>query len=346
MRLTFFLLLCVPLTSAAAGLHLKVSSRSVSEPIAIKELAGDWRGTQHPGDIAWTRNRIELGVDINGWGIAYTQRYDYVLRFNSETADIYYRDKNDLPAPQGDVPVRLHAWHLRAQGVKFQRSFKWRNGVYVTPSVSLLKGWQFQDGEMQGLLRSDSGTFNGQADLDYRYSQDLLLDHQFRTPSGKGLAVDLTLGWRGESRQAWLQFQDIYGALWWRHAPHTHGRLNTMGRGDESVQLDPAFSGRRELKPYRQRLPVYTVGRYVQQQDDWDLQLDAEYFMDRLWLRPGIRWRALLGNPYLGYEVRDGQWALGLGDDRKRWHLQLASDTWRLERARALTLEFGYMVRW
>jgi hypothetical protein len=346
MRNIIYLTLLATMGAEAVELDVAVTSRSVSEPMAIEGFTNEWDGDLHKGDIAWTRNRLDIGVRQGAWRIGYTQRYDYTLKFNNETADLYYRSENDLPEPAGDVPVRLDAWHMRAQGVKL--SWQWTSGgFFVEPAVSLLSGWQFQDGSLNGFLRNENGDLSGQAELDYRYSQDLLLDHQFDRPSGKGLVIDLLLGWEGEQKGANLEIQDLYGRMWWRDAPYTRGTFNTVSRNNPGVvRLDPAFSGVRDIDDYQQRLSTYILGDYWQDQGDWRWSVDAEYFLDRLWVRPGVSLPKVPGNPYLGHELRDGQWLLGTSDDDQRWYAQLGSDSWDYSQARSLTVQLGVRHRW
>ncbi|MED5238441.1 MAG: hypothetical protein VX379_02580 [Pseudomonadota bacterium] len=346
MRYLFFLLFFVVMPLGAEELDFSVSSRSVSEPMAIKGFADQWSNTLHRGDIAWTRNRLEAGVRKGAFRVGYIQRYDYALTFNDETADLYYRSENDLPEPEGDVPVRLNAWHMRTQGAKF--SWRWTAGAFhVEPALSLLSGWQFQDGSLDGFLRNESGELSGQAELDYRYSQDLLLDHQFERPAGTGLALDLTLRWIGEGQGVILDIQDAYGRMWWRDAPYTKGTFNTVDRDTPGeVKLDPAFTGKRNTEDYQQTLSSYTRGSYWLEQSGWRWSVEGEYFLERLWVRPGVSWTRLSGNPYMGYELRDGQWLLGLRSDDDRWSFELGSDTFKLENSRSLTVNAGYSLLW
>lgn len=337
---------CLPRPCHGAGLDLILRSRAVSEPMAIEAYGDNWQGELHSGDIAWTRNRLELAARHGNWRIGYIQRYDYVIRTNEDTADLYYRDENDLPAPDGDVPVRLRAWHLRAQGARFQYRLERGDGFYLVPSLSLLDGWAFQDGALHGLLSNDDG-LAGQGDLSYRYSEDLLLDHQFERPGGRGIAIDLMIGWQSERRRAELQIEDLYGRLWWDDAPYTRGVLDTVDRDDpERVHLDPAFSGVRRLEDYAQRMPLYATAFYCQDEGAWAWRLDVEYFIERVWFRPGISFPRVPGNPYVGHELRDGQWLLGLNDDRGVFHLRLGSDEQDLSDTRSLTLELGLLLQW
>src|SRR5690606_10185142 len=89
MRYQWMCLLAMTMSAGATELELSLSSRTVSEPMAIKGFAEQWNGRLHKGDAAWTRNRLDIGVRHGSWRIGYVQRYDYILRFNDDTADLY-----------------------------------------------------------------------------------------------------------------------------------------------------------------------------------------------------------------------------------------------------------------
>ncbi|MFV8781111.1 hypothetical protein ACNKU7_01700 [Microbulbifer sp. SA54] len=327
------------------GIQLQFTTRTVSEALPIKEFADEWRQPPGKGDSTWTRNRFFQGVWYEGWGFGYTQRFDYQLGYNEATTDLYYRDENDLDAPAGRVPVLLKISQLRAQGVKLQRRWQWSSGFFAQADLSLLSASDFQDGILAGELGSNGDFFSGSARLDYRYSEDLLLEHQFEPPKGRGLALDLNLGYTGTHRSARLILQDLYSAIEWRQAPHTQGAFDTVDRDvANAVQLSPLFSGKRLLTDYRQRMPLFAEAQYTEYRPSSDWMLDLEYFDGDLRYRPGIRWGRLPGNPYLGYEMIDGQWLVQFSDDRGMWSFQLGSDSTSWEKANSLTLAFGFSL--
>ncbi|WP_226664698.1 hypothetical protein [Microbulbifer aggregans] len=325
------------------GIQLSFTSRTVSEALPIKEFADEWRTPPGKGDSTWTRNRFDQGVWYEDWGFGYTQRFDYQLRYNEATTDLYYRDENDLDPPTGRVPVLLEISQLRAQGIKLKRRWQWSSGFFAQADLSLLSASDFQDGILAGELGSDNEFFSGSARLDYRYSEDLLLEHQFEPPEGRGIALDFNIGYAGTHRSASLVVQDLYSAIEWEQAPHTFGAFDSVDREvAHAVQLNPLFTGKRLLEDYRQRMPVYATAHYAEHRASVDWALDLELFDGDLRYRPGLRWDQLPGNPYLGYEVVDGQWLLQLGDDRGFWHFQLGSDSADWESAHSLTLAFGF----
>ena len=327
---------------------LTFSSRSVSEALPLKEFAGEWEQPPVSGDSTWTRNRLDQGVRYGNWSVGYTQRFDYRLQYNDSTTDLYYRDENDLPAVQGDVPVYLQIDQLRAQGIKVGYGYRWQSGLFLQMDISMLEASDFQAGVLEGTLNAEGDFFSGTASLNYRYTEDLLLEHQFEQPEGRGMAVDLAIGYVGSARSVRLALQDLYNRIDWEAAPHTYGNFDTIDRDvEDKVQLNPLFSGKRLLEDYRQSMPLYGTLSYAEHIDAGaDVTLDVEYYAGELRYTTGLRWPGVPGNPYLGYEVEEQQWLLSLADDSGLWGFQLGMDDTDWEQANSLTLAFSLGASW
>ena len=346
----FLGLMNVPLQSVALPspeVTLDFYSRTVSEALPIKEFAGEWDNPPEKGDSTWTRDRLDIGGWLGDWGISYTLRYDYQLQYNHATADLYYRDEADLTPPEGAVPVYLEALQLLADGIKLRRRWSFYNGLFLQTDLSLLKAREFQDGTIDGMMRAGEQFFSGNAALDYRYTEDLLLEHQFEHPEGEGISVDVTAGFRDNDRVVSLQVQDAYSLMRFENAPYTHGKFDTANRDiEDEVQLAPVFSGWRELEDHEFSMPLYALGHYSERRENFQWSMDLEYFAGDVFYRPGLRWGALPGNPYVGYEGSRGQWLLALTDDHQIWKLQLGFDDINLAQAHSLTISMGLAAHW
>ncbi|MEY1661051.1 hypothetical protein [Isoalcanivorax beigongshangi] len=320
---------------------MSLQLRAVSEPMAIQRYWHDWDGPLQRGKLAFTRNRLTLSWHTGDWQFAYQQRYDYLLRFNDATAALYWHDRQRGALPQ-HAKVRLRAEHLWAQGV--QLGYRWSSSGRwtLTPSITLLSGREFQSGQLHGdLTRSPSGLPQGQAQLRYRYSDDLLLDDPAAPGSGAGLALGLSATYQGAGWRLRAQLDDV-GVMDWQQAPLTTGRFSVAGR-QGGVALAPAFSGRRDRHRYRQRLQPYGQLQ-VRGQPRWrgpGWQLDTEHYAGRVWVRPALRFEGWWGTPQLGYEVRQQQWWLAAGSAGGGWQVALGSDRGDLDRARSLSLSLS-----
>ncbi|WP_288132170.1 hypothetical protein [Microbulbifer sp.] len=346
----FLALANLPLQSVAqeaSAIGLEFSSRTLSEPLPIKTFTDEWDRVPGDGEATWTRNRIGISANYGSWSIGYRQRFDYSLRYNKSTADLYYRDENNLPAIQGEVPVYLEINQLLAHGLTLGYRKQWSSGFFVGATAAWLQASDFQAGELRGALNGESDLFAGTAALDYRYSEDLLLDHQFERPHGKGVTLDLALGYVTNARRFSIQVQDLYSRVDWEQAPHTAGSFDSVDRDvEDKVQLNPLFSGTRQLEQFSQTLPLYGTARYIEYTDGADWVLDLEYFDGALRYRPGLQWGSAPGNPYLGYEPERGEWQLQLRNESGSWHLTLGTDDLDLEEAHSLTIAMGWGRFW
>ncbi|MCH8544145.1 MAG: hypothetical protein LAT61_11290 [Alcanivorax sp.] len=315
------------------------TSRSVAEPVPLAALVGRWDARLSSGRQAWTRNRLVTGWRRDALSLAYVQRYDYAMRFSEDTAELYWRDRNDQPLPAGRTyDVQLRARHLRAQGVRFGWHHQVSGGWYAESYLHLLQGQSFQDGRLSGQLAAGGQLYTGDAIITYRYSDDKLLDHDFPSPAGQGLAADVRIGWRGERFAAELDIQDLWSVMRWQDAPFTLGTLNTEGRAGEGLSLQPLLSGRRGGSNYTQSFPHYSRFMLADRRPGWQPQLAGEYFQDRLLLQPGLARSFLWGTVSTGYEMRYRQWLVGIADRDNRWRVQVGTDRFRTEEARSLTL--------
>ena len=107
-------------------------------------------------------------------------------------------------------------------------------------------------------LSADGDRYSGQASVDYRYSRDLLFDHQAPAPEGLGAALDVRVYWRGERLFLAVEVQDAWSRMAWRDAPFTRGGINSEGRQDDGFSLQPLFSGARGVSGFDQSMPRYT----------------------------------------------------------------------------------------
>lgn len=329
---------------AEARTFLAMHSRAVSEPMAIKPLTDEFDGRLHSGSVAWTRNHVRAGVQRDRWSIAYVQRYDYHLRFNDDTAELYYQDRNGLGVDSDrDYALRLHAWHLRAQGVQFGVDIPLRHNWQLDARLNLLRGMALQDGSATGVLQSDAIAYEGEARIDYRYSEDMLFEHQAPAPNGVGASLDIGIAWRDDDREIALRLADVGGFMRWVDAPFTRAGLDTSGQVvDETVSVPPLLAGVRGVRNYRQELPVYATFHAAQRFSAGTAMLDTEHYLGRVWPALGFRWDRLRLAPSVRYGFRDRQVSLGI--EGAHWQLRLGSDSWRVERARSLTLEGGIGV--
>ena len=201
------------------------------------------------------------------------------------------------------------------------------------------------------VLQPAPGDYQAQAQLDYYYSEDLLLEHQIDRPSGRGGAVDIELHWQAERWQASLVAEDLWMQMKWDDAGRSQGRLNTNNteyNDSGFVRYKALFSGTRGIDEFRQqRLPVMTRGSLSWNGERQQLTVGAWHYYDELF--PFFTLNQQLtehGKLSAGYEFNSDKITLGYHHQRQHGHIaiQLGADDTNLRYARALelTIRMGY----
>lgn len=345
----FVILFSLPGRALSDSLGVNISSRAVGEIISLASLKDKNNVPLYQGEQAWTRNRLELTAEFSGYQIAYLRRYDYSLEFNQATAEFYHRHTNNLPYSQDEVPLRFSVWHGHLEGVKFSRRLAWGEGWYWQPALYLLRGVDFQDGKMTGMLEAEGGDLKGVLDLHYHYSEDWLFDHRAAKPAGLGVGLDIALGWQGENASVSLVLEDAWGFVQWQRAPFSEGRVDTRARSGlpgRPVTMNAVFSGMRYTKPYRQRLQPYAELVYRQYRGAWGWVLEVEHFMEEMRFRPGILWKGSKLEASLSAEAGEKFWLLGLAAADGGWSVRAGLDDLAPQRSQNALFEAGWLWRW
>lgn len=336
------------------SLHFSANSLTYSEASAIYQMLNNrWEDAPlQEGRKAFTRNRLLIGVKERWLSLEYLERNDWLFEFTPDTAWLLYQQENDLPLPDGQYyDVDLRVKHLAARGARFGFHLpSWKNWQ-LTTYISLLEGKSLQEGRLNGQVTQINGkNYEGHGQLDYRYHEDLLLEHPIERPEGQGLALDFELNWHYQNLRARLLIEDAWMQMQWQNAGFTHGALDTQTiQQNEShfIRYRPLFRGRRGTDDFHQnRLPVmvrldtdYTI-------QNWRLQLGGFFYQDMLFPRTSIRWSPTdsLQAFSLGYEFNSNKLLLGYqlqAPGGSHLALTLGSDDARLKFAHALELDLS-----
>lgn len=330
--------------------YVKAESFSYSEPVSVYSALHDLSGEFDRGDVAFTRDRLELGVRKGNWEFALFDRYDYYLAFNPDTAELMYRDENKLTLDRNRTyVVDMKANHLRAKGIKIAYSFQPTDQLTLKFSGNLLYGSALLDGNVKGLLttRGDD-SFLLQADIDYNYSDDILLNRQVEDPSGIGAGFDAAFEWRMSDKITLTgRFDDLVNRIFWKNAPYTLAEgTNATTRFDENglLVVRPSLRGVEAFRRHTQRMPVYTVlSGYFGIGRGADLVVIVEHLMSTT--LPTVGYRRRLGdNSFFSLHYGIKNQAFGLSYERENLSVKLVSDALPFNRAHTLGLTLSYRL--
>ena len=272
-RLTLLLILIALATHAdAEGYqpYVDVQSISYSEPIAIKSMMEEWQSSFKGGSKALTYNKAEVGFRWQNWQLGILERYDYLLEFSPQTAELVYLTENHLPLEVGkEYELRIKAQQQFSRGLRlgyrqiFSRTFS------AELAASYLQGMSLTDGGIQGTAQATAEKdYDFQFDADYFYSRDVLFSRDVNAPGGSGYGLDVKFDWQPNERfSARLSIVDLVGKIFWSDAPHTTATATSATKTfdpDGYVRYEPAISGRESNKNFTQPLTrkIFLTAKY------------------------------------------------------------------------------------
>ena len=186
-RPQLLLLLVFIVSSAIAGevqTYANLQSISYSEPVSISAIIRDWDSPFKGGDKALTINRAEFGVSDGSWQFGVIARYDFLMTFSEQTAELYYLTVNHLPLEAGkQYPLHLEVRSQFSRGLRLGYQRQWTSSLKAGVAVSYLQGLALTEGAVNGSAQVTAATdYDFQFDTNYLYSHDVLFRRNVQVP--------------------------------------------------------------------------------------------------------------------------------------------------------------------
>ncbi|QJD59098.1 hypothetical protein HG264_09330 [Pseudomonas sp. gcc21] len=324
--------------------YASIDSKTYSEIAPIKQMVDGLEGKPiDSGDFAFTHNQLEVGQIWNGFELAFFWRYDYYLQFDENTADILYQDANDLPVKKGRrYDVHLRANHLRSSGVGIGYRYEFSPSLSARVRLNYLTASEMQDGVLSGYVDTQAGGYSGKLDLDYGYSEDLLLDRPTESVKGRGFAADFDIDWHiTEHLSTYIRGRDVYSRIRWKNLTYTEASAATdraSYRPDGSLTFRPAVKGINGYRNHTQELPSrYTLGALYRLNPNWSLESAVFAYDDHLFPSVAVNWHLRHATVQYSYDFQSE--SAGVGLKSRYFEFMLASDDTDWEKAKALVLQ-------
>lgn len=336
----------------ASELSLSITADSLSEPVSIHDFAGHWQGSFEGGKHAYLQGRAELSFRDETRELALFRRYDNLLEFSPETAELYNAyAKHQWPLAGKVYALRLEARYVEARGVRWAPRLHLSDTLEISPGFSLLQGMRVTDGRIDGDLSFQSAGFSGKdvdaagLTVDYRYDRPRLYENKLGwqppAPQGEGVSLDLKADWSPDAdTRVRMQILDLYGRMRWRDTPATDYRLAYLPGGTPDLTGQLAVD-----KVHVQTLPMRgSLSAVKRLGAPWSVGLEAEanraLWLGRLtgaYTRGG--WTStLLWEPATG--------ALGVDVAHAVFHARWLADSLDINRAHRLGLSLAAIVHW
>lgn len=346
------------------AVDVMVSAHSPAQPIAafIKE----WDAPLKSGEHAYAQGRMGVEVRPADSAISYGLgwRYDYLMRFNQETANLYWQYKNKkIPNENQTYPIYLEAKHNERIGANIGFTQRIIPNWQLTTYANIWKGLHALEGDAGGTLTSQAG-LEGEVirnidrlnrvdtHLNYYYDKPALGEEDLNwypdKPAGYGYSVDIQLAGQLTDKTALsVRGYDVLGRMHWRDMPSTEYIL------DYDVDRRPTNDTRGQLdtNDVTQSLPWRVEGSLTHQlTDKWQLgthaqandietlyQLSAGYQLDN----------ASLPIPIVVTGLIEPQTkALGLAIDSKYGGVKLLTDDIDAEKAKRSEIRLYGRYTW
>ena len=331
--------------------QLNITLDSYSEPVSIHTFTRDWNSKYQDGQHAFLHGRAELSQQNSRNELALLWRYDYLLDFTKDTAEIYNAYKKGLPPElQKTYLAKVNAKHIRALGIRWSPKFQVNKKLNILPGFNFLRGETFTDGSVQGSTRFIGSGFskndfgNTAINVNYHYDRPLLhekdLDWDPKTPVGYGASLDLKLEYTPSIQSSLvLHLYDIFGKIYWQHAPKTQYEFDYKPK-PQSYNLTGALA---IDDRYTQELPMCaTFTADFNKTNPWragfNLQTNQYVWLGQIYV----------GRQYINYLTKlimePQTHALGIGIEHAYLRLRWLADSLKTNEAHRLGFEISLRV--
>lgn len=279
-----------PKDSGKAKVEWSTMATAHSPAQPITEFIDGWRAPLDKGKHAYAQGRMALDIKPMNSAISYGLgwRYDYLMRFSPETAQVYWQYENKAsPTSAEEYPLYLEAVHNERVGANIGYSYQLAPNWQLQARGNLWQGLHALEGEIKGQLSSQAleaganirdSVNNADLFVDYYYDEPALGEENLNwhpdDPKGYGYSLDLQLsGKLNEATSVEVAGYDLAGRMKWRDMPSTRYAL------DYDVNDRPLYTleGQLLTKDVTQTLPWRIEGSIRHQLNpQWQLGAHAQ----------------------------------------------------------------------
>ena len=331
--------------------YFEIHTFGYSETAPIRQIINNMEGaTFDGGKHSFTHNIFEEGFKFNGWKVAYFNRYDFVLDYTPDTAEIIYSDSNNVPLEKNRVyDVYLNLIHSQSKGLKFGYEWQLKPNFIVGVDLSYLQVKRYLSGDVIGQFTATDSDYTGQLDLDYFYTKDYLLDREVSAPRGRGYALDINWRWQSTDKLWTLsgEWTDLISKITIKNAPYTTATASTdrVSFDDEgTISVKPVLSGIEGYRTESLRLPKQaSVQGFYQFQPRLNMGLSLYRFGRLNFPSTLLEYRFSEVMQFnAGFEYKSD--ALTLGLESSMFDISVTSDRLSLDKAKTFGLDISANV--
>lgn len=257
------------------GVDLRVTSINYSEPVT---LIGNWRRWRTdfftPGNRVYSKQTARMGLSYRNWAVGYSRNLYYFLNFTEDASQLLYLERNGQLREQQEVlDIYFRANNAAGQGAYLRYSGQWRNLEFATTATYLTLN-DLTYGEGEGVFDPGKPLANNtHMVIDYAFRKDRIFREPVAPPQGRGLTLDVQLGWNWQEHRLDLTLEEIYSRIQWNTAPGTRieGNFQDLQLRDDALVKYSHFRAK-----FDQTLPIHSLLSY-RYRVPWDLSFGIEY---------------------------------------------------------------------
>lgn len=227
---------------ATTSVEAFITSHSFSNILPIKQLIeDDWQqAPKQSASDAFTQNEVGLRTYFDNFSLSISQRYDYFVEANGDTARAFYLERSDLALDsQSEYHAKLKLFHQRSNGIKV--GYKLNFDRFSTElRVGYWRLLATRESQLNGLISSDlNGKISADAQLSEFYTTNNFLKRKnsddWQT-QGSGITVDLHMRWQPSNNiDIRVDITDLYSDYKLDNAGFSAGKIDTDGTFINSV---------------------------------------------------------------------------------------------------------------
>lgn len=242
LRLRLLNFLFVFLLSALSSFSVKAEDEvgysldhfSYAGPMAVLQLANDWRGDIKQGSDAVSFVQNEISVKRNNFTLGLLARNYHQFHIGNDLARGFYYYNNEISLDEElriDASMRAKAYSgtgLRL-GYDFLFSPIAETSLSFTPSLTALRLDNITWGKFEGeLFYSDTDNWGGTIDLDYGYTTDHIARRSLQGESlGQLYGFDLETEFKSPWIDVSYQGINLFSRIYWDGLPKTKAQVST-----------------------------------------------------------------------------------------------------------------------
>jgi len=319
--------------------------------VPIKQIIDDqWhQSPQRDASLAFNQNTLALSYQHHQYSVTLISRSDAVITTTAATSDFYYQLQHSAEIPDiTEAELDIHLMQQQSSGILV--GYTWFNQRIST--TLQLGYWQVhsqRDTYVNGRVSVKNGLYEGQLAMNEFYSTNNLLrrpaSEDFNR-SGSGVSANLAIVWRATDKlNLRLAIDDIYS----RFTIEQHGYSEGIANSDNVFVNDsgyqtflPLYRGiETQQKHHFSRKPSGEL-QLTYRQDEGDIIAVARQYFNKNFYQAGYKWR--LAQADLGLLLDLERFTPTVNYTTNRWHVSLAIDKLKLNKAMELNLSLNY--RW